>query len=119
MSATTATLIPILTFLSTTGAGILASWLFGRLRAHIPLPSAAPAPLLARLGLMLLYAPRWSRCTVLVLAGLLGMVFSVLLALLQGQPVAPIVDVLLAALISQIWHAATSLSGTLPQERRL
>lgn len=112
MPQTIATLIPILRFLAAPGAGILASWLFGVLRARVSLPAAAPAAPLARLLLVLLYAPRYSRCTVLLLAGLLGIAFSVLLALVQGQALAPILDALLAALISQLWHAATDLSGS-------
>ena len=107
-------LIPIVRFLSTAGAGILASWLFASLRRSLPMPQARPAALPARLGLALLYTPRWSRLTVLALAAAFALLFGALLAFLEGRPVVPVVDAALAALISQIWHAVTDLSAEAP-----
>jgi hypothetical protein len=114
MPETLAEIIPIVRFLATAGAGILASLIFAALRARFALPAVPPASPVARLGVALLYAPRYSRVSVLVLAGFLGIAFSALLALLEARPVLPAVDVLVAALISQLWHAARDLSGELP-----
>jgi hypothetical protein len=114
MTETINQLIPILRFLAVPGAGIVASLLFAELRSLFPQPAAAPAARLARLLLTLLYAPRWSRISVLILASAIGLIFGVPLALLEARPVMPVVDAALAALISQVWHAFSGLSGDLP-----
>jgi hypothetical protein len=113
MPETIQTLIMIL-HVAAACTGVAASSLFRSLRARYPQPQTAPATPLARLGLAFLYAPRWSRVSVLALSGLLALVIAVPLALLEGHPLLPIIDALLSALISQIWHAATDLSGDVP-----
>lgn len=111
MTQTLSQMLPILQFMASTGAGILASLLFATLRHRYPLPAAVPASSVIRLLLHLLYAPRWSRLGVIVLAGLIAIPFALVIALINGQAPLPIVDALVAALISQVWHALTALSG--------
>lgn len=95
--------------------GAAASVLFAALRRQFPQPPAAPTARLARLALTLLYAPRWSRVSVLALSGGLALLIAIPLALLEGHPLLPLIDALLSALISQVWHAATDLSPDLPE----
>jgi len=115
MTETLQTLLPILHYLSGVGAGVVASLLFSLLRDRIPLPQALPASPLQRLVLALLWSRRGARITVLALSGLIGGAAGAALAALQGEAVLPVVDALLAALISQVWHAATDLSADLPR----
>lgn len=113
-SETVAALLPILQFLVTAGgAGIAASWIFDALRALSPAPEDAPTNPLAAYAALALHSPRYSRVTVLVVAQLVGLVASVLLALVEGREIAPAVDMFAAALISQLWHART-LSSSVP-----
>jgi hypothetical protein len=113
MPETTQALILIL-HTAAAATGIAASFLFRHLRARFPQPQTAPATRLARLGLALLYAPRWSRVSVLALSGGLALAIAVPLALLEGHPLLPIIDALVSALLSQLYHAATDLSGEVP-----
>jgi hypothetical protein len=114
MPQTTQNLIAILHMLAAM-TGLLAVFLFRRLRANHPIPvAAAPTTWPARLRLTLLWAPRWSRVSVLVLSGGLALLFAIPLALLEGHAVLPIVDALVAALLSQLRHAFTDLSPDVP-----
>lgn len=111
MPETLAILIIALRFLASPGAGILASRLFPQLRDRARLAyEAAPASPLARALAFLFLAPRYSRITALVLAQLIALAFAVPLALAEGNAVLPVVDALVAALFSQIYHAFTDLS---------
>jgi hypothetical protein len=115
MTETLQTLLPILHTLSGAGAGVVASLLFSLLRNRLPLPQALPASPPQRLVLTALYSRRGARISVLALSGLIGGAAGAALAYVQGAPVLPVVDALLAALISQVWHAATDLSADLPR----
>lgn len=116
---TIAAALPVLAFLaSSAGAGLLASWLFDRLRSWLPLPAAAPASRLARVGYALLYVPRYARIVTLLLPQLIIILASLLLAVLTGAPVAGALDVALAAavgaIVAQLRHGL-GLSTELPQ----
>lgn len=114
MSETTAALLPILHMVTGGGAGIIAAYLISWLRTRYPVPASAPRSALARLGLAIIHAPRYTRYTAMILAALIAMPFAALAAYLQQQPVLPVIDALIAALISQVYHAATEKSGAVP-----
>lgn len=111
MPQTLALLIIALRFLASPGAGILASRLFPLLRDRArDVVTHAPATPQARVLGLLFLAPRYSRITVLVLAQLFAILFAVPLALAEGNAVWPVLDMLVAALLSQVYHAFTTLS---------
>lgn len=116
---TAAALLPLLALLaSTAGAGAVASWLFGLLRSWYPLPPVPAVSLYWRVVFRVLYAPRYARLFVLVLASLVSLVASVGVALITGVAVAGIVDAALAAslaaIVSQLLHGL-SLDTEVPQ----
>lgn len=110
MTATVAALLPLLAFAaSTAGAGWLASRLFDRLRAAVPRPTAAQwarLTALGRLAVTALYAPRWARMTVFLLAWLVATLASVATSALTGRAALPALDAALAVIVSQVAHAA-------------
>lgn len=102
-------LIPLLTWLgSTVGAGAIAFALFGWLRDHYPATSGG--------GVLatLLWAPRYARFSVLVLAALISVCATGLLAVLTGGDVLSAIDAAfaaaLSAILSQVFHASAVLS---------
>lgn len=110
MSDTTASLIPILTFLaSTAGAGWLASRLFARARAALPCPTREAWPTLRparRFLTTALYAPAWARVMVFGLSAAISLAATAAAALLTGQDSRPALDAALAVIVSQLVHAA-------------
>jgi len=104
MTQTTHILIPILSFLvSTGGAGVVASLLFDNLRAHYPQES------MPQWAARLIYAPRYARWSVMLLALVISVGASALLALVQGQDMLLSIDAALAAslsvIVSQVKHS--------------
>ena len=119
--------LPYLAFLgSFAGAGVLASRAFDRLRTRFRRPAELPSGLAQRLFYQALYAPRYSFLANLVLAGLISVACSVVLAGVQAWLLgAPILAVLpsaldaalaaaLAAIVSQVRHRYAALSPELP-----
>jgi len=118
MSQTTATLIPLLSFLaSSAGAGYAASWLFEAVRRRWPRPTRAQwrgAASWQRLAWRALYAPRQARLAVFALATLVSLAASVLLALLSGaDPLGAADAVLSASLAVIVSQLAQPQSGAL------
>lgn len=108
MPAILAQLIPLLTFLASTGgAGWAASVLFDLARRQLPRPTLADwraAPLVDRLAYRLLYAPAPARLSVFVLAACISAACSAALAAATGQQVLPALDAALAVIVSQVVH---------------
>lgn len=99
---------------STVGSGVLASWLLDQMRLAMPKPTTATwhaARRWRRLLWALLYAPRYARYTVLVLAVLVSLSANIILAAAGGLTPALALDAALAIVASQIRH-----SFTLPKE---
>lgn len=105
MSQTTQMILPWLQLAAGSGAGIVASWLFSRLRDAFP-QSEAPSWVAS-----LLYAPRYARLSSIVLASLVSVVSSLLVAWLSRGSLPEAFDAAVAAalagLASQLTHAAT------------
>jgi endonuclease/exonuclease/phosphatase (EEP) superfamily protein YafD len=104
MSQTTNVIIPVLSWLvSTGGAGFVASLIFDKARTAWAVPS------LPAWAAKLLHAPRYARWTVMLLATFISVGASALLALMQGQDVLVSVDAAFAAslsvIVSQIKHS--------------
>jgi endonuclease/exonuclease/phosphatase (EEP) superfamily protein YafD len=104
MSETTQTIIPVLTFLvSTGGAGFVASLIFDKARHNLT-REALPAWLAKAI-----YAPRYARWSVMLLALLISVGASALLAFVQGQDIMLSIDSALAAslsvIVSQVKHS--------------
>jgi hypothetical protein len=105
MTQTTQIIIPLLSFLvSTGGAGFIASLLFDKLRVTY---QKAPQKWIQNL----LYAPRYARWSVMVLALIISVGASIALAFLQGQDLLVSVDAAFAAslsvIVSQVKHSFT------------
>jgi hypothetical protein len=100
---------PYLTyFASTAGGGVAAFALIEWLRRRFPLVQGR-----TNLFYTLLYAPAYARYTALILAALISVLASVALAAIQGGDVLTTADTALAAaiaaILSQVLHAGTSL----------
>lgn len=118
MTHTVQTILPILHFLAGPGAGVAAFFLFDAIRNWYPQPVSTPVSSLARLAYRVLYAPRYARIAALVLAGAIGIMASVPLAMLTGTDVAGALDTALAAALaaisSQVMHSF-SLETKIPK----
>lgn len=116
MIQTSAILLPLLQYFASAGAGVAASWLFAQLRIAVPLPPNRPQGWRIT-AYRLLYAPRYARIVVLVLAGIIGVMASGLIALLSGANVTNALDTatagFLAGVASQLLHGF-SLSNEVP-----
>lgn len=112
MTQTTATILPFVSFLASGGgAGILASLLFDALRRRFPQPVVAPSSTVARFAYRAIYAPAYARISAMVLAGIVSVACSALLAFLTGSDVFGAVDVALSAAISAVASQATHALG--------
>jgi hypothetical protein len=107
-STSLATLIDLLAFLaSTAGAGWAATRIFDWLRTEIPRPTVFDWPHLSRFGrvvMTLLYAPRYARMSVFVLASLISIISTVLLAQVRGESARPAFDAAVAVIVTQLLH---------------
>lgn len=105
MNQTLAVLVPWLQFLAGGGSGVLASWMFDRLRASRPLETIPAGHWLATA----LYAPRYARLIVLVLGAVVSVAATVLVALLTAGDLPAVLDSAVAAAVSgvasQLTHA--------------
>lgn len=118
MSQTTSALLPILELLAGgPGSGIAAYYLFQWFRRLSPAPvvgSRLSTP--ERAFAAVLWTPQYARYTAIILAGLVSVACSALLALLQGQDVLLAVDTVVASLVSmissQVWHGLQQLPST-------
>ena len=104
-------LIALSAFLaSTAGSGWLASVLLDQLREATPKPDATTwqaGTRMQRLAWTLLYAPRYVRYVVLLLAALISLSANTALALVAGLTPALALDAALAVVASQIRHSLT------------
>lgn len=109
-------ILPVLQYVAAGGAGAVASYLVAIARLHWPQPSTVPAGA-SGLFYRTLYAPRYTRMFVLILAGILGTLAAGAVAYFTGANVAEAIDVAtagaLAGIASQILHGLT-LSSELP-----
>lgn len=106
MDDTIAALLPLLDWVAGVGAGVLASWLFDRLREDAVIPDAWRA---------ILYTARYARYISLALSAGLAVLAASLAAALRGEPVLDVADATLAAILAaQIRHALTSLPAEPP-----
>ena len=98
-------------FAGTVGAGYAGSQLFEALRYLLLPPAVAPTNRLVVAGYWLLWSPRGARITVLALAAIISMVFSLILAALNGELLLPAALMSLdralgAGGMSQLLHAS-------------
>lgn len=116
MNQTTSILLPLLQYLASAGAGVAASRLFAQLRCTFPLPIEQPHGWRIT-AYRVLYAPRYARIAVLVLAGVIGVIAASLVAFLSGANVTNALDTatagFLAGIASQILHSL-SLADEVP-----
>lgn len=104
MSQTLQIIIPYLQLAAGPASGVIASWMVDRLRAAYPYQHAGT------FYASLLYAPRYVRLFSLLLAALVAVCASVLVALLSSGDLPAALDTALAAALagvaSQLTHAA-------------
>lgn len=102
MTQTTQTIIPMLALLASSGgAGIVASIIVNALRSRFPQPRRMPVGYL-RFVILLLYAPRYTRLTTLVLSAVISVLASGLIAALTGAGVVSALDAAFAAAVSMV-----------------
>lgn len=110
MPQTIAILLPMLQFAAGAGSGVIASWLFTRIRQALPKDTVVPWLL------PILHAPRYARYTVLILSALIAIVASVLVALLTAGDLPAAFDAAFSAALAGIASQVAHGHNYLPDE---